>query len=87
MSIISIWQIMLLLYLVSILYLIKIAIFDMKINIATAIHCDVLFHGGILPHRGSNLPEKSVYTLKYDIISLYIVPTPCDYSDMKYEQD
>ena len=45
-SIISIWQLILLLYLVSILYLFKISIFYMKINLATAIHCGVLFHGG-----------------------------------------
>ena len=34
-----------LLYLVAILYLFKISIFYMKINLTTAIHCDVLFHG------------------------------------------
>ena len=45
-SIIAIWEIMLLLYLVSILYLFKISIFYMKINLTTAIHCGVLFHGG-----------------------------------------
>ena len=45
-SIISIWQIMLLLYLVSSLYVLEISIFYMKINLATAIHCGGLFHGG-----------------------------------------
>ena len=44
--IISIWQIVLLLYLMSILYLFKISIFYMKLNLTTAIHCGVLFHGG-----------------------------------------
>ena len=45
-SIISIWHIMLLLYLVSILYLFKISMSYKKINLTTAIHCCVLFHGG-----------------------------------------
>ena len=44
-SIISIWQIMLLLYLVSILYLFKISIFYMKINLTTAIHWAFCFTG------------------------------------------
>ena len=46
LSIISIWQFMLLFYLVSILYLFKISTFYMKINLTTAIHCGVLFRGG-----------------------------------------
>ena len=44
-SIISIWQIMLLLYSVSSLYLFEISIFYMEINLTTAMHCGVLFQG------------------------------------------
>ena len=58
---------MLLLYLVSILYSFKVSIFYMKINLTTAIHCCVSFHGGILPHWGS-----SFLFLPWDIVSFIL---------------
>ena len=60
------WTI-LLLYLVAILYLFKISISYMKINLTTAIHC-VLFHRGILPHWGSSL----LMLLFYNVTKTYL---------------
>ena len=52
-SIISIWQIMLLLYLVSSLYVLKISIFYMKINLATAIHCGRVVDIALMQLKGT----------------------------------
>ena len=67
---------MLLLYLVFILYLFKISIFYMKINLATAIHCGVLFHGGSWLTEALVMLEQTFYFTAQMVRQTLLSKTP-----------